>query len=52
MTTLASPPLSEVERPGEAGRLDQRLTAVCDQAAAQVRKQLGKVRVSDLLGET
>ena len=47
-----SAPLSEVERSGEAGRLDQQLTAVCDQAAAQVRKQLGKVRVSDLLGET
>jgi Rrf2 family protein len=30
------------------GGLDARLEAVCDQAAGAVRKQLGKVRLSDL----
>jgi DNA-binding IscR family transcriptional regulator len=43
-------PRPRVERPGPAGGLDQRLQAVCDQAAAQLRKQLGKVRLSDLPG--
>jgi Rrf2 family protein len=41
-------PLAE----GSSGTdLDAKLEAVCDQAANLMKKQLGKVRVSDLLGK-
>ena len=33
------------------GDLDPRLEVVCDQAAALLRKRLGKVRISDLLSK-
>jgi Rrf2 family protein len=32
------------------GFLNRRLDAICNQAADQTRKQLGKVRISDLVG--
>jgi hypothetical protein len=36
---------------GDRGRgdLDPRLEVICDQAAAQLRRQLGKIRISDLV---
>jgi Rrf2 family protein len=43
-------PLSQ-ETGREDGGLDPRLEAVCDQAAALLRKHLGKVRLSDLLSK-
>jgi Rrf2 family protein len=33
---------------GGNGQLDKRLDAICDQSAEQTRKQLGKVRISEL----
>jgi Rrf2 family protein len=41
-------PLSQEQGREEVG-LDPRLEAICDQAAALLRKQLGKVRLSDLV---
>ena len=43
-------PLSE-EAGHNGGGLDPRLQAICDQAAVILRGRLGKVRVSDLVGE-
>jgi Rrf2 family protein len=43
-------PLAEEGREqGSAAGLDARLEKVCDQAAEQLRKHLGKVRLSDLV---
>jgi Rrf2 family protein len=42
--------LAPLAREG-GGTLDARLGEVCDQAAALLRKQLGKVRVSDLVNK-
>jgi Rrf2 family protein len=43
-------PLAEEGRDqGSAGDLDSRLEAVCEKAAGELRKQLGKVRLSDLV---
>ena len=39
-----------VAREGRGG-LDSRLLAVCERAADEVRRQLGKVRLSDLVGK-
>jgi Rrf2 family protein len=33
------------------GGLDSRLAAVCERAAGEVRRQLGEVRISDLVGK-
>jgi Rrf2 family protein len=41
-------PLSQ-EAGHNGGGLDPRLEAICDQAAVQLRRRLGKVRVSDLI---
>jgi Rrf2 family protein len=43
-----SAPLSQEEGRGESSGLDQRLEAVCEKAADQLKKHLNKVRVSDL----
>lgn len=42
-------PLSQNE--GD-GHLDRRLEAICNQTAEQVRKQLGKVKMSELAGKS
>jgi Rrf2 family protein len=34
----------------QGGNLDPRLEAICDEAAVLLRRRLGKVRVSDLVG--
>jgi Rrf2 family protein len=42
-------PLMEKGEGGSA--LDRRLEAICQQAAEQLRKDLGKVRIADLIGK-
>jgi Rrf2 family protein len=35
-------------RDGSEGNLNKRLDGICDQAAEQIRKQLGKIKISEL----